>query len=268
MCCATAWRHSPRAARMLRRPCARYRWTGARGLAVVVQRVLFSDLCEPRHRLFNHQLQPLRACAPTIAYEYARRYGAPPCRLCRRGPEWLVCSQIALAPDARQDCRTRCRVVAHAGPPRPSRCAWSGVAAEAPAGHVLPFRPVPAAALRCSAGLAALVHSARRSGCIAPTQRVRADAVPRVAGGSRATRATTTPLTASRATTTAPSAAWMTTQAAFRRTTRSGKATCSCLCRLALPALHLWARLPCPTRRRRCSPARRSAACRCNRWTG
>ena len=26
-----------------------------------------------RHRLFNHQLQPLRACAPTIAYEYVRR---------------------------------------------------------------------------------------------------------------------------------------------------------------------------------------------------
>ena len=90
-----------------------------------------------RCRLFNSQLQPLRACASTIAYEYVRRY-APPApflaAVLHHTEANLRCSQVAVAPDARPRCRARCRIAASTG--HREGCIRGSVSA-ATTGHVL-----------------------------------------------------------------------------------------------------------------------------------
>ena len=127
-------------------------------------------------------------------------------RLCPCRPERRP-QQVAFTADARPNCGTRSCFIACARSSRSSHRAWGGVATEAAARHVLPIRPVPAAALRRSARLAALVYSARCSTGTALSPCACADASPCVTGGSRVTPTATTRQTALRATTTARSAA-------------------------------------------------------------
>jgi hypothetical protein len=114
-CCATGWNRSRTAVAKRSLLSVRFPWTGQSQPRCWSAQLSFLDVCRvtatPR-RLLSHQLQPLRACAPTIAYEYVRRCACSHLRLLATAADLaftgrLFATQSQIAADAWAQCSAR-----------------------------------------------------------------------------------------------------------------------------------------------------------------